>query len=115
MQDFLQKRPMNEVPRWSQLSTKILSSGKFAPETFLAIFKFTAPPVELKANNYTDKLLCQLRRHKHRAALLSIVVLRCAYVVQRGVVFGLRVSTLACIGICGCLFIPDKDNSPRHQ
>lgn len=78
------------------------------PKTFLAIFKCTAPPVELKANSNTDKLLCQLRRHKHHAAVLSIGVLRCASVVQGWVVFGLRVSTLAFSGFVDPFSFPIK-------
>lgn len=78
------------------------------PKTFLAIFKCTAPPVELKANSNTDKLLCQHKRHKHHAALLSIVVLRCTSVVQRWVVFGLRVSTLPCSGFVDAFSFPIK-------
>lgn len=115
MQDFLQTRTLNEAPRWWQLPSKILNSGKFTSETFLAIFKCTAPPVEVKANSNTDKLLCQLRRHKHYAALLSIAVLRlrvCSSEMGRIRPEGVHSCLL---WICGCLFIPDKDNSHRHQ
>lgn len=85
------------------------------PETFLAIFKCTASPVEVKANSNTDKWLCQLRRHKHHAPLLSIVVLRlrvCSSEMGRIRPEGVHSCSQ---WICGCFFIPDKDNSHRHQ